>query len=107
MSLQTSWNCREFGVPMVGETMKNKLIVVLALTCLCALNPQLSTVRAQTIFGNALAFNGASQYVSVPGFGSIAPTNEVTIEFWAYINQAASQAAFMLNPIPVTNRFMV
>jgi hypothetical protein len=55
-------------------------------------------------FGNALSFNG-TQYVSVPNFGSIAPTNEVTVEFWAYTTQAAGQQAFVLNPDLSTNRF--
>lgn len=34
-------------------------------------------------FGNALSFNGVNRYVSVPTFGSIAPTTGVTVEFWA------------------------
>ncbi len=58
-----------------------------------------------TPFGNALVFNGVNQYVSVPNFGAIIPTNEVTVEFWAYTTAAAVQSAFILNPDNNNNRF--
>ena len=55
-------------------------------------------------FGNALFFNGA-QYVSISNFGAIIPTNEITVEFWAYTTQLAGQSAFMLSPDEGNNRF--
>jgi len=62
--------------------------------------------RAQYAGNNALSFNAASsQFVAVPGFGNIIPTNEVTIEFWAYTTQTAQQSAFMQEPDSATNRF--
>ncbi|HEY1662175.1 MAG TPA: choice-of-anchor Q domain-containing protein [Verrucomicrobiae bacterium] len=49
-------------------------------------------------FGNAMIFNGTNQYVTIPNFGTIIPTNEITMEFWAYTTAGAVQSAFMLNP---------
>ena len=56
------------------------------------------TASGQSLFGNALSFNGINQYVSVANFGNIIPTNEITVEFWAYTTKAAGQSAFILNP---------
>jgi hypothetical protein len=64
-------------------------------------------VQAQLQFGNALSFNGVNQYVTVPNFGAIIPTNEVTVEFWADSAQFGTQSAFMLNPDNNANRFNV
>ena len=58
---------------------------------------------ASSPFGNAMVFNG-SNYVSIANFGNIIPTNEITVEFWAYTTAAAGQSAFMLNPDQNTNR---
>ncbi len=55
-------------------------------------------------FGNAMVFNGTNQYVTVPDFGAIIPTNEITVEFWAYTTAGAVQSAFMLNPDNGNNR---
>lgn len=41
-------------------------------------------------FGNTLSFDGINQYVAVTNFGNIIPTNEVTVEFWAYVNAVGS-----------------
>ena len=49
-------------------------------------------------------FNGTSQNAVVPGFGTYAPTNEVTIEFWQYVVDAQAQSSFILNPDVGTNR---
>ncbi len=57
-----------------------------------------------TAFGNALLFNGTTQYVTVPNFGSIIPTNEVTVEFWANTSVATGQSAFILDPDNDNNR---
>ncbi len=43
-----------------------------------------------------LSFNGANQLVIVTNFGLVAPTNEVTVEFWAYQTQIAGFWAFDL-----------
>ncbi len=53
-----------------------------------------------------LSFNGGGQHVSVPGFGEIAPTNEVTIEFWAYTVRTTEQAVFALEPNDSNNRLL-
>jgi hypothetical protein len=60
--------------------------------------------RAQTPFGNAILFDGANQYVAVTNFGSIIPTNEITVEFWAYTTAAQGQSAFILDPDSGQNR---
>ncbi len=73
---------------------------VLALLSVFALG-----ARAQSPLGNALSFNGVNQYVTVPNFGAIIPTSEVTVEFWADTAQFGTQSAFMLNPDDGANRF--
>lgn len=55
--------------------------------------------------GSSIEFNGSSQYISIVNFGTIAPTNEVTVEFWASANGNFLQSAFMLQPDRTTNRF--
>lgn len=75
---------------------------LLAALLACAGAP---TCRAQTSARNALAFNGANQYVEIPNFGAIAPIDEVTVEFWAYTDIVSQQSAFMLEPDQGTNRF--
>src|SRR5690348_7674393 len=55
-------------------------------------------------FGNALSFNGTSQAVVITNFGNIMPTNEITIEFWAYTTQAANQSAFAVNILSTADR---
>lgn len=54
----------------------------------------------------SVSFNGADQYVFVPGFHNAGVSGEVTVEFWAKTNTAAiQQAAFMLFPDQPANRF--
>lgn len=56
--------------------------------------------------GTALLFDGTNDVVSVAGFGNVAPTNEVTLEFWQRVDRVKSQAAFILSPdqgMPVEN----
>ena len=87
--------------------MKTKLTHCLLATLLGALCLPWSTAQAQpATFGNALAFNGINQYVSITNFGAIAPTNEVTVEFWAYAYALDEQAAFILEPDDFNNRFL-
>jgi hypothetical protein len=79
--------------------------------CFLALAPVLTlsllapAARAQTPFGNAISFNGTNQYIAVTNFGSIIPTNEVTVEFWANTSLTTGQSAFILNPDSGANRF--
>ncbi|MGA2030556.1 MAG: LamG-like jellyroll fold domain-containing protein, partial [Verrucomicrobiota bacterium] len=72
--------------------------------CALALSLLALAARAQSPMGDALAFNGVNQYVTVTNFGAIIPTNEITVEFWAYTTALAGQSAFMLNPDQGTNR---
>jgi hypothetical protein len=58
----------------------------------------------QALPGNAISFNGINQGVLIPNFGNIAPTNEITVEFWANTRQAGSQSAFSMNLSSVTDR---
>lgn len=55
--------------------------------------------QAQTGPGYALSFNRAfNQSVTVPGFGNVAPTTEITIEFWQKVDSATqSQTTFAMN----------
>jgi hypothetical protein len=83
--------------------MKPKKLFLVVLVFISALA---GTLHAQTgVLGNALSFNGVNQYVSVPNFGDIAPTNEVTVEFWANAGAIAQQSAFMLQPDNTSDRF--
>ena len=54
----------------------------------------------------SLAFNGAN-YVSVPGFGPQLAAAEVTVEFWQFVNAAASQTTLLLSPDVSANRFII
>jgi len=78
------------------------LIISLSLGLASLVSAQANSIP--TVFGNALAFNGTNQYVSVTNFGKIIPTNEITVEFWANTTQIAGQSAFMLSPDYGTNR---
>jgi signal transduction histidine kinase/ligand-binding sensor domain-containing protein/CheY-like chemotaxis protein len=57
-----------------------------------------------SISQQVLDLDGESGYVEIPNFGSIAPTNEITIEFWQYVNAAKIQSAFSLLPDENFNR---
>lgn len=63
-----------------------------------------SVARAQSPFGNAITFDGTNEYVNIPNFGNIIPTNEITVEFWANTSLAADQSAFILDPDDSGNR---
>jgi len=52
----------------------------------------------------ALKFNGLDQNGTVAGFGNIAPTNEITIEFWENASALGLNAPCFLNPEYPTNR---
>jgi hypothetical protein len=63
--------------------------------------------QAQPLYGDAILFNYMvnNQYVTVSNFGTIIPTNEITVEFWAVAYGFAVQSAFQLNPDQNNNRF--
>jgi uncharacterized repeat protein (TIGR03803 family) len=47
---------------------------------------------------SAITFNGSNQNGTVSGFGTYAPTNEITVEFWQFAYAAAMQSTLILNP---------
>lgn len=47
---------------------------------------------------SAYQFNGTSNYISVPNFAAIAPSNELTISMWAKSDLTTSNCLFMLSP---------
>jgi probable HAF family extracellular repeat protein len=53
----------------------------------------------------ALRFDGVDDYVTVPNFGAVAPTTEVTVEFWQRVNAVRASSAFSLGPETPNNRF--
>lgn len=59
--------------------------------------------RSQSV----LSYNGINQYIMVTNFGTIAPTNEVTVEFWVKPRRFKNQSAFLANPFIDQNRFNV
>ena len=61
------------------------------------------TASGQSPLGNALSFNGTN-YATVANFGNIIPTNEITVEFWAYTPKFIGQSAFQLSPDSNGNR---
>jgi hypothetical protein len=52
-----------------------------------------------------LAFNGTNQYIVVPNFDAIAPTNEVTVELWVYALKASGFWLFRIGPEGNSNCF--
>ena len=62
------------------------------------------SARAQTGPGGALSFDGVNDQVRIPGFGTYAPTTEITIEFWQKVSAAAQQATFSTRPLEAGNR---
>jgi predicted outer membrane repeat protein len=52
-----------------------------------------------------LQFNGTNQYLAVPNFDAIAPTNEVTVEFWAYTLKTSGYWLFCVLPQTNANSF--
>jgi Concanavalin A-like lectin/glucanases superfamily len=68
---------------------------VAALTLwLCAPAPaQPTSVGAALYF-----FNTQQGYVSIPGYGNVAPSNEITIEFWQRVGLVQGQSTLSLNP---------
>ena len=45
-------------------------------------------------------------FVRIANFGSLMPTNEVTVEFWLKVETVQNQVAFALEPNQDTNRFL-
>ena len=50
---------------------------------------------------------GGGNNVTIPGFGSAAPTSEITIEFWQYANAATGQSTLILEPDNGNNRINI
>ena len=76
-------------------------IRVLTLSLLIAATHGIAS--GQSPLGNALSFNGTN-YATVANFGNIIPTNEITVEFWAYTPKFIGQSAFQLSPDSNGNR---
>jgi hypothetical protein len=55
--------------------------------------------------GTALALDGNNDYARVRNFGNVAPTTEVTIEFWQRTHAVKNQSTFSLDPDNTANRF--
>ncbi|HLG34175.1 MAG TPA: LamG-like jellyroll fold domain-containing protein [Bacteroidia bacterium] len=61
-------------------------------------------------FGNPNScyyFNGSSDYIAVPVFGTIVPTDEITISFWAKSDSSDYSSAFILSPDDNNDRFSI
>jgi len=60
-------------------------------------------------WGKALSLDGTDDYVAITNFGTVMPTNEVTVEFWLRIitNKNDWPVVFGLNPDQTGNRFLV
>lgn len=58
--------------------------------------------------GSARYFNGnTGSYVRVPGFGNLAPTDEITIEFWQLVAEPRLSASIDINGGTANNRIVV
>lgn len=55
--------------------------------------------------GTALALDGNNDYARVRNFGNVAPTTEVTIEFWQRVHTVKSQSTFSMDPDNTASRF--
>jgi hypothetical protein len=79
-------------------------LVVLAALILFISSP---CAPGQSVWTNALSFDGVNDQVIVANFGGAMPTNEVTVEFWERLpvtNQIMT--VFRLQPDDTANRFM-
>jgi len=58
--------------------------------------------------GSTRYFNGnTNSYIRVPGFGTIAPTDEITIEFWQLVAEPRDCATIDINGGTANNRIVV
>ncbi|GIV10350.1 MAG: hypothetical protein KatS3mg019_2441 [Fimbriimonadales bacterium] len=58
--------------------------------------------------GSTRYFNGnTNSYIRVPGFGAIAPTDEITIEFWQLVAEPRECATIDINGGTANNRIVV
>jgi len=59
------------------------------------------------LWGNALVFDGADDYIMVSNFGNAVPTSEVTVEFWQRLAVTDRiHRVFALSPDNSANRFL-
>ena len=62
-------------------------------------------ISASAREAGAMRFDGVDDQVIVPNFGGIAPTTEVTVEFWQKVSAVKNQSSFGLGPATPTSRF--
>lgn len=55
-------------------------------------------VTLAPVSGTALQFDGVNSAVRVSGWGQVAPTTDITVEFWAKVNGAVQQSVFVTDP---------
>ena len=55
------------------------------------------------MYGVGLSFDGSNDYVSITGFGNLAPIDDITISLWIKTS-TKQQSAFMFNPDSGSNR---
>ena len=61
-------------------------------------------------FGNPNScyyFNGTTDYIAVPVFNTIVPTDEITISFWAKSDSSDYSSSFVLSPDNSNDRFNI
>jgi hypothetical protein len=66
-----------------------------------------SLEEAGPLDGFAVKFDGVDDAAAVPGFGAIAPTTEITIEFWQKADSVKDQTTLLLRPDNPSNRLSV
>jgi hypothetical protein len=57
--------------------------------------------------GGTVYFDGSGNHAVVPGFGQVAPTEEVTIEFWQKVDGLRQQSTIECNTNTSTNRLTI
>jgi Concanavalin A-like lectin/glucanases superfamily/Vacuolar protein sorting-associated protein 62 len=91
------------STPVASMKMKRFLPVTTAVVAVLGFS--ISTrAPAQTGWGNAISFDGVDDSVLIPRFGAIAPTTEITIEFWQKGSAVKAQRTFGLGPDENSNR---
>lgn len=55
------------------------------------------------VSGSAILFDGFGGAIRIPNFGTVAPTSEITMEFWENVNSPKMQSTFVTSPPDSTN----
>ncbi|GBC94004.1 hypothetical protein HRbin15_02509 [bacterium HR15] len=79
------------------------------------LNSNTASGNIQSVYAPYAGLGGSSRYLNgntnsyirVPGFGNIAPTDEITIEFWQLVAEPRACATIDLNGGTASNRIVV